>query len=717
MQRAINVIININFFILILLIFLLFFESRVELPAWLQVAGRLHPMFLHLPIGTLIFSFILMVLPKLAGKKADRKIMMVCLLLASLSASATALFGFFLSLQGDYGTDLLQQHKMGGVALSVLIFFILLWHKYMKKSKLVFYGASLITFIVLLFAGHSGSTLTHGENFVWAPLGNEEEEILTEENSSLYRLAIMPVLEKKCFSCHNETKAKGKLIMTSIEKFKLGGKNGKEWIEGNPDSSRLVKYIHLPLEDDNHMPPDGKPQLSPIEISLLEAWIQSGADFEKKLNEFAEQDTLKFLAAAYIKSSGKKSEEKKYAFGPASMETIIKLNTPYRAVFPLFQNSPALQADFFARQSFQVNALEELKVINDQLTVLNLSKMPITDNELKIIGQFKNLEHLNLNFTSVIGEGLSNLSSLSHLQSISLSGTAVKGNALQPVLALPSLRQIFIWNTPISESEKAAMEKSFPKIEFVHKLFNDSGKLVLSKPILINESVMKKSELLELKHSMPGSIIRYTLDGSKPDSVSGLLYDKPVAINETVKIKVVACKEGWYCSKLLETVCYVEGHKPSQVMLLSPPDKKYPGEGAQTLTDGRKGFVDAFKDPAWLGFMNNAFEAGFDFGNQPPTLGKIMLSYGENLGSYIFPPTEVEVWAGSDSKNIKLIKTIKPDQPAAYRGQNLDVIVVPLEKANYPYYKIVAKPVSKLPQWHSGKGKPGWFFMDEVFFY
>ena len=606
---------------------------------------------------------------------------------------------------------------MGGVALSLLIFFILVWHKYKKKSKLVFYGVSVISFFVLLFAGHTGSTLTHGENFVWAPLGSDGEEILTEENSSLYRLAIMPVLEKKCFSCHNESKAKGKLIMTSIEKFKLGGKNGKEWIEGNPDSSRLVKYIHLPLEDDNHMPPDGKPQLLPIEISLLEAWIQSGADFEKKLNEFAEQDTLKFLAAAYIKSSGKKSEEKKYAFGPASMETIIKLNTPYRAVFPLFQNSPALQADFFARQSFQVNALEELKVINDQLTVLNLSKMPITDNELKIIGQFKNLEHLNLNFTSVIGEGLSNLSSLSHLQSISLSGTAVKGNALQPVLALPSLRQIFIWNTPISESEKAAMEKSFPEIEFVHTLFIDSGKLVLSKPILINESVMKKSELLELKHSMPGASIRYTLDGSKPDSVSGLLYDKPVAINETVKVKALACKEGWYCSKLLEIVCYVEGHKPLHVALLSLADKKYPGDGAVTLTDGHKGFVDAFKDPAWLGFMNNAFEAGFDFGNQPPTLGKIMLSYGENLGSYIFPPTEVEVWAGSDSKNIKLIKTIKPDQPKEYRGQNLDVIVIPLPSASYSYYRIVAKPVSKLPQWHSGKGKQGWFFVDEIFFY
>jgi hypothetical protein len=28
--------------------------------------------------------------------------------------------------------------------------------------------------------------------------------------------------------------------------------------------------------------------------------------------------------------------------------------------------------------------------------------------------------------------------------------------------------------------------------------------------------------------------------------------------------------------------------------------------------------------------------------------------------------------------------------------------------------KVVAGPVKKLPEWHPGKGKPGWVFFDEL---
>jgi hypothetical protein len=241
--------------------------------------------------------------------------------------------------------------------------------------------------------------------------------------------------------------------------------------------------------------------------------------------------------------------------------------------------------------------------------------------------------------------------------------------------------------------------------------------LALSKPILINEGVLKKGELLQLKHTMPGVAIRYTLDGTKPDSTSGLLYDKPLAVNETVKLKALACKEGWYCSDLLEITCYVDGFKPTQVTLLKPADKQYPGEGAATLTNGLKGFTDVLREPSWLGFRENAFEAGFDFGSKPPAIKKIVLSYADNLGGYIFPPTDVEVWGGANAKETRLIKSIKVEQPTAYRTQSMEALGISLDTSGYSYYKVVAKPVSKLPLWHGGKGQKGWFFIDEIFFY
>lgn len=716
-QRVYSIFINLIFFIQVLLLFLLFFEDRIQLPAWLQVAGRMHPMVLHVPIGILILLFVFMMLRNTFQKKQFRKIMLVCLMLTSLSASVTALFGFFLSIGGDYGAYTLQQHKISGVALSVITFFILAWYQNVKKGKIVFYSSVVFSIVVLVLAGHTGSILTHGENFVLAPVTHKTEERLNIETASLYQLAVMPVLEKKCFSCHNDSKAKGKLIMTSVDKFKQGGENGKTLIEGNPDSSRMIKYIHLPLDHDDHMPPDGKPQLNEFEISLLEAWIQAGADFEKKMSDFAEGDTLKKLATTAINAIIKKENLKQYTFKAASEDVIRKMNTPFRTVFPLYQNSAALQADFFVKESFQISSLEELKEVKDQLVVLNLSKMPVTDADLSIVGQFKNLEKINLNFTSVKGDGLANLKSLTQLQSLSLSGTTVTKVALNSILSLPALTEVFIWNTPIGENEKAELEKLFPKIKFIHTLFNDPSLLALSKPILVNEGILKRGELLQMKHTMPGVTIRYTLDGSKPDSISGLRYEKPIAVTETVKLKAVACKDGWYCSSLLEITCYVEGYKPEQVTLLKPADRQYPGEGSVTLTNGLKGFTDVLKEPSWLGFRDNAFEAGFDFGSQSPSISKIVLSYADNLGGYVFPPTEVEVWGGEHEKKIKLIKTMRIELPTTYRPQKMEALGISFEPSGYTYYKVVARPVSKLPLWHSGKGKKGWFFIDEIFFY
>ncbi len=151
--------------------------------------------------------------------------------------------------------------------------------------------------------------------------------------------------------------------------------------------------------------------------------------------------------------------------------------------------------------------------------------------------------------------------------------------------------------------------------------------------------------------------------------------------------------------------------------LLSPADKQYLGEGATSLTDGRKGFTDVLKEPSWLGFRNNAFEAGFDFGDHVPTLKEIVISYARSLGGSVFPPSEVEVYGGTDKENLKLIKTMKFETPKGYDASSVEALSIPLSNTSYVFYKVVAKPLSKLPSWHSSKGKPAWVFVDEVFFY
>ena len=505
--------------------------------------------------------------------------------------------------------------------------------------------------------------------------------------------------------------------MTSEDQFKAGGENGKPWVEGKPMESRMIKAFYLPISHDEHMPPDGKPQLTQLEVATLKAWIKAGADFEKKLNQFPDGDSLKFMVASLISVQPSVPEAPQYTFTAASDDVIKKMNTPFRSVFPFYEGSPALQADFFVKKYFEIKFLEELQAVKDQLVILNLSKMPVTDKDLSIIKAFKNLEQVNLNFSSINGSGLTELNSLKNLKSVSLSGTAVGVRDISPLLSLPQLKELYIWNTKVSSSQADSLREKHPSLLIVDSQFKDDEKLKLSRPMLVNDGVMKKDEEVVLKHPMPGVIIRYTLDGSEPDTANGQIYAHSFEFAETSVVKARACKDGWNCSDVLEVTCFVEGIKPQHVELLNAADPQYPGEGAQSLIDGRKGFPDVLKEPSWLGYREQPFIAGFDFEGDLPEVKKIVLSFGKNIGGHCFPPEEVEVWAGEDKNKLTMIKKMKIEQPKGYESLKVEALSIPLESSTHRYYKVVAKPIAKLPQWHSGKGKKGWVFIDELFIY
>jgi uncharacterized membrane protein len=715
MQKTKSLFISIVFCIQVLLIFLLLFESRIELPAWLQVAGRLHPAIVHLPIGFLFFLVIVLLFRKQFKRKALDKFILVLLLFASLTASMAALFGFFLSQQGDYGPDALLLHKVSGVMLSIFCFGSVLALAGRERTRPLYVGLGVLSLGFVVLAGHTGANLTHGANYILAPLADTKSA--NPEDGTVYTLAVMPVLQKKCMNCHNETKAKGKLVMTSIAQFEKGGKNGKEWEEGKPESSRLIKLIRLPLGEEDHMPPDGKPQLTDLEIRLLENWIRSGADFEKRLSDLADTDSLKVISK--IIAGGKVNEPttREYSFEPASDETIRKLNKPSRAVFPLFRGSAALQADFFIKESFESKALEELNAVSEQLVVLNLSGMPVLDSDLPLIGKFKNLEKLNLNFSRLEGSTLSSLQELRHLSSLSLAGTRISADKLKALLNMPSLRTLFVWGTEVTEAQKIMLQGQHPGIDLITTQFHDESVLRLGKPLVVNDGIIQKGEKVELRHSMPGVTIRYTLDGSMPDSTTAKEYEKPLDLETTSKVRAIACKPGWYCSPILETTCFVDGIHPVRAELLSKTDKRYLGEGSKSLTDGRKGYADTFRDPAWLGFQVNPMVAGFDFGQSPPEIHSIVISAGINLGSHVFPPAQVEVWGGSNAEDARLIKSTKIVQPLKDEPYHTEAVAITLPASKYSYYKLIVRPVDKLPEWHGGKGRKGWAMVDEVFFY
>jgi len=89
--------------------------------------------------------------------------------------------------------------------------------------------------------------------------------------------------------------------------------------------------------------------------------------------------------------------------------------------------------------------------------------------------------------------------------------------------------------------------------------------------------------------------------------------------------------------------------------------------------------------------------------------------YFIDIGGYIMPPKQIEVWAGEDEAHLKLIKKVNPDQPTKEISGYLKGYELTFAATTAKCMKINVIPVSSLPQWHRGKGDKGWAFVDEIF--
>jgi uncharacterized membrane protein len=698
----------------ILLLFLAFFGTKMNIPVFLQVAGRMHPLVLHFPIVLLILAAIWEFFVKSNGQTLERKIGDGLLLSSAFFAVIAALMGLFLSKGEGYDANTLFLHQWSGVTVSVVAWIWFSFREQIRAKQAFTKLISLLSFISVFYAGHQGATITHGENYLFAPLSPTlpKTVAVSMENGLVYVDLVQPILKEKCWQCHNDTKSKGNLNMTTEALLQKGGKNGPIWNNTAPQFGRLLLRVHLPMEAEEHMPPKGKAQLTPQEIDILYHWIKNGASFTQKIADLPETDTLRMIA----KNLSKSSESEVFTFAAADESTIKKLNNDYRVIYPLAMHSPAFAVDFYGVAAFKPEFLKELSPLKTQITDLNLNKMPLKDEDLKSIGIFENLRKLNLTATQITGATLGDLKNLPHLHQLSLSSTAVKVADLQVLSTFTNLKSLFLWNTALSKSDIENLQKSLPNVRFEMGYKGDTTVLKLNAPeIESEEDLFTGSIKVKVKNYIKGAVIRYTLDGTTPDSLtSPICTEDSILIDKTCVLSAKIYASGWKSSDMTTHSFYKVDISPDSVALAYAPNPQYPGEGANTLTNKKIGDLD-FRNKKWLGFNTTNMEALLYF-NAPKTISSVTLSTIIDLGAFIMPAQEVEIWGGNDKKKLVLLKKVKPMQPTEFGMlPNKSGVNCTFSPQTVSVLKVVAKPVAKLPPWHSGKGTPGWLFVDEIF--
>lgn len=122
-----------------------------------------------------------------------------------------------------------------------------------------------------------------------------------------YFRQVQPLLEKKCYDCHQGSNVKGGLRLDRAAFALKGGKvDGPALVRGEPEQSAMI--FRVSSEDEEEvMPPKGD-RLRPDEVQLLAKWIREGAswpEFRVDSFEFTPlTDDLAFLRRIMLDTVG-----------------------------------------------------------------------------------------------------------------------------------------------------------------------------------------------------------------------------------------------------------------------------------------------------------------------------------------------------------------------------------------------------------------------------
>lgn len=711
-----TVLLNLLVAFLVFIVFFLLFESRIQVPAPLQVMGRAHPLLLHFPIVLLVLAWLI----GCFGGKLDmewtlvKRLVYTLLLLTAWSAAITVMAGLFLSKEGGYEDAGFQWHKWTGVALCFLCAGLVGYHGRISLARDrypdLFKAGLTVAFVILLVAGHYGAGLTHGEDYLFEPLQPKKQKALDMETAVVFQDLVYPIFEAKCLGCHNPNKAKGGLILSDTSLMMQGGDSGPVLVGGSKEESLLVQRLLLDADHEHHMPPKGKPQLTHEELALIEAWVVSGADLDTRLALLPTDDTMRTLAVAIY--GPLKSET--YDFAAADAETIARLNTPYRIVTPLAQGSPALTVGFYGKASFTEQSLKELVPVGPQVVSMSLRGMPLSESDREVIGQFTNLRELVLNGTPVDDRWSETLAALPHLRTISLSGTNITEAGLVTLLAMPKLTHVYVWNTPVEAAVLDKLQQQHQNVT-IERGYQDNGETILplNNPVIRPSSNFFSDDVtVTLSHPVAGVELRYTLDGSEPDSIHSPVYQQPILLKAATQVRVKGYKSGWLSSAEVSKAFHRSANHPDYVYLISPPNPRYKGRGAFNFVDLVSG-GDNHADGNWLGFQGRPMQVSFHF-NEATQLDTIGVSVKQRYGARIYPPKIIRVWGGADSISARLLHSLQPklENPKAVSASRIVEIHTAGEAIRY--LRLEAEPFNPIPKGYPAEGNPAWIFVDEI---
>jgi hypothetical protein len=518
-------------------------------------------------------------------------------------------------------------------------------------------------------------------------------------------------LNEKCTGCHNPNKTKGGLQLISKQMILKGGEDGEILVPGSPDSSMLYRFLLLPMNDDKHMPPEGKPQLDAAKIELFHWWITSGASFDNTLAALAAPDSIKKIVQDKY-GQGSPLDALEISFAKTS--TIQSLNNVSRGVRQLSIDKPYIDVFLANKKDLSNKDLEELKEISAQITSIDLSNSSVKDDQLGIISAFPHLRKLHLENTDVSDKGIQKLGNLKYLEYLNVSNTNVTDQLFRELTPYTSLQKLFLYgtNVPVPAITAFKSKRAGIQIGYTPDLSLDTSfRGRLTQPdVTVDSMLFVNNATIEMKYRLKGVAIHYTTNGKDPDSGS-TVYSKPISIDSSCNLRVMAIKKGWESSPV-QKISLLRARYPFVAAKLSvPPHKNYRARLDTTLIDLQRG--EDHSDGKYLGYEGEDVTVDLDLGQAKP-LHSIQVSYVQNHDAYIFAPVAIDVYGSRDGRSFTKLSSANHSDNKMISGVFRGTLAANFHETQARYIKVKIINRKILPSWHPGKGKKSWIFIDEI---
>jgi predicted alpha-1,2-mannosidase len=187
-------------------------------------------------------------------------------------------------------------------------------------------------------------------------------------------------------------------------------------------------------------------------------------------------------------------------------------------------------------------------------------------------------------------------------------------------------------------------------------------------------------------------------------------YRHPLILTESATIRAVALSDVRTPSRTA-VAQYIKIPGGRSITLHTQYAGQYAGGGDHALIDYQRG-TDDFRTGSWQGYEGVDLDAVLDLG-KTEQIGRISAGFLQDIRSWIWFPTEVEIALSSDGENFTVAVTIQNDFPDDEYGAFLKEFSADVT-TRARYIRVRAKNYGECPEWHPGAGGKTWIFVDEI---